>query len=140
MARLSKEEIARYGGANWILGIVREKGLEEAEKEMKMRGAAQVPLNVKRSDLRKFEDMTKLNTISTLSILADQTLKDEFNFSDEDLSRFNDRFNQKADCLSRDFIDWKSVQQSLYEETGIMIPLEEVLPSNQIMPADNNKH
>ena len=140
MARLSKEEIARYGGANWILGIVREKGLEEAEKEMRMRGAAQVPLGVKKSDLIKFEEMTKNNVISTFGILADQTLRDEFNFSDEDLNRFNKRFNMKADCLSKDFIDWKSVQQSLYEETGIMIKLDETIPGSQIMPEDNNKH
>ena len=140
MARLSKEEIARYGGANWILGIVREKGLEEAEKEMKMRGAAQVPLDVKKSDLAKFSRMLKLNLISALSLLADITLKDEFNFSNEELSRFNNRFNTKAACLADDYIDWASVQKSLFDETGIMIPLEEVLPSNQIMPEDNNKH
>lgn len=123
MSRLSKEELARYQGANWILDKIKAVGIEEAEKELIMRGARNIPLAVKDSDLHKFEQSEKSNTIKSMLLFSIYCMYDEFGLDVEQINKFIARFNARAECLVKNYVSWKDIQQTMAEETGIWIPM-----------------
>ena len=121
MKGLSKEECARFSGARWLLNLAKEKGLEEAEKELEYRGILHMPLAIKKQDAEK----TYSNIVKCLVLVSAITLWDEFDFDTDKLIKFINRFNVKADCLTQDYTTWESLQQTLQEETGIFLELPE---------------
>ena len=125
MSRLSKEEVARYSGANWMLDKIKEVGIEEAEKELERRGARNIPMAVKESDLRKFEDSEKTNLIKAMLLISIYCMHDEFNFDKPELDRFLNRFNKRGECIINHYVSWQDIQQTMADETGIWIPMPE---------------
>ena len=123
MSKLSKEELARFSGAEWMVRYIKEKGLEAAEKELEMRGIRGIPLAVKEGDLVRFSTREKKNTIATMILMACMTLRDEFGFGFDRMNRFIDRFNKKTECLVGKYVSWKDIQETIREETGLLIPL-----------------
>lgn len=126
MGKLSKEELARFSGAEWMVRYIKEKGIEAAEKELEMRGVRGIPLAVKEGDLVRFSTREKKNTIATMILMACMTLRDEFGFGFDRMNRFIDRFNTKTECLVDNYVDWEDIQQTIKEETGLFIPLPKV--------------
>ena len=123
MGKLSKEELARFSGAEWMVRYVKEKGLEAAEKELEMRGVRHIPLSVKEQDLKNFSEREKRNTIATVLMMSAMVLRDEFGFGRDRMNKFIERFNTKTSCLVEGYVYWKDMQQTIAEETGILIPL-----------------
>ena len=123
MGKLSKEELARFSGAEWMIRYIKEKGIEAAEKELEMRGVRGIPLAVKEGDLVRFSTREKKNTIATMILMACMTLRDEFGFGFDRMNRFIDRFNKKTECLVGKYVSWKDIQETIREETGLLIPL-----------------
>ena len=123
MSKLSKEELARFSGAEWMVRYVKEKGLEAAEKELEMRGVRHIPLSVKEQDLKNFSEREKRNTIATVLMMSAMVLRDEFGFGRDRMNKFIERFNTKTSCLVEGYVYWKDMQQTIAEETGILIPL-----------------
>ena len=123
MSKLSKEELARFSGAEWMVRYVKEHGLEEAEKELERRGVRHIPLGVKEQDLKNFSEREKRNTIATVLMMSAMVLRDEFGFGRDRMNKFIDRFNKKTSCLVEGYVYWKDMQQTIAEETGIFIPL-----------------
>ena len=123
MSKLSKEELARFSGAEWMVRYIKEKGIEAAEKELEMRGIRGIPLAVKEGDLVRFSTREKKNTIATMILMACMTLRDEFGFGFDRMNRFIDRFNKKTECLVGKYVSWKDIQETIKEETGLLIPL-----------------
>ena len=87
MAKVTKDEQARLSGAEWMLRLVKENGIEAAEEELKMRGGTGWPLRVKKKDLEDFEQGCKENAVATITTLASITLRDEFGFGKERIKR-----------------------------------------------------
>ena len=123
MSKLSKEETARFSGAAWMLRYAKEHGLEAAEKELDNRGIRYIPLAVKDSDLKRFSERDKRNTIATMIMMSAMVLRDEFGFGRDRMNKFIKRFNEKTACLVEGYTYWKDIQQTILEETGILIPL-----------------
>ena len=123
MSKLSKEELARFSGAEWMVRYVKENGLEAAEKELEMRGVRHIPLSVKEQDLKNFSEREKRNTIATVLMMSAMVLRDEFGFGRDRMNKFIERFNTKTSCLVEGYVYWKDMQQTIAEETGILIPL-----------------
>lgn len=119
MARVSKEEEARVGGAQWMLRLVEQKGLEAAKKELAWRAGNGLPLGVKNSDIMAFSDKVKTHCLMTVLALSAAVLRDEFDFGQTRVQRFVDRFNLKADCLCMDLVSWDEVLQTLEDEVKI---------------------
>lgn len=123
MSKLSKEETARFSGAAWMLKYAKENGIEAEERELDQRGIRHIPLAVNKSDLQKFSDMEKNNTIATMILMTCATLHDEYGFGFDRMNRFIKRFNEKTKCLVDNYVYWKDLQQTIKEETGLLIPL-----------------
>lgn len=123
MSKMSKEEIARFSGAAWMLKYVKEHGIEAAEKELDNRGIRHIPLGVKKQDVDAFADREKKNTIATVILMACATLRDEYGFGFDRMNRFIRRFNTKTECLVDGYVNWKDMQETIRQETGLLIPL-----------------
>ena len=123
MGKLSKEETARFSGAEWMLRYIKEKGIEAGEKELDQRGVRGILLKVSEQDLQKFSNREKKNTIATILLMAAMTLRDEYGFGRKRMNRFIRRFNTKTECLVGGYVNWKDLQQTIAKETGILIPL-----------------
>lgn len=123
MGKLSKEEMARFEGAAWALRMVEEKGLEAAQKDLEQRGIRRLPLACKKQDIREFEQYEKKNTLATVLMMTCMTLRDEYGFGFDRMNRFIRRFNTKTECLVDGYVNWKELQETIREETGILIPL-----------------
>lgn len=123
MSRLSKEEVARYQGANWLLDKVKAIGIEEAEKDLINRGARNIPLAIKDSDLRRFEQAEKTNTIKSMLLISIYCIHDAYEFEEEEINKFVKLFNSRAECIVKNYVSWKDIQQTMAEETGIFVPM-----------------
>ena len=127
MSRLSKEEIARFSGANWLLDFAKEHGLEEAEKELERRGIKNMPLKLNNSDVDVFVNTERENIYKCLLINTIATLYDEFDFEEEQCNLFIERWNTKVACVADDIIRWQDLRQQVFEDLGIWIPLSKEL-------------
>jgi len=131
MGKLSKEEQARFSGANWLLELAKKNGLEEAEKEVERRGIRNMPLKLKDSDVDVFVQSERDNITRCLLIDAITVLADEFGFGKEMCDRFVKRFNARAFCLDEGYVKWQELRDSIKEELGIWIPLSEELENKE---------
>lgn len=127
MGRLSKEEQARFSGANWMLEFAKKNGLEEAEKELELRGIRNMPLHLKNSDVDVFVQTERQNVLNCLLINTISVLCDEFGFKDYECKRFKDRFNLRSACILEGYVNWKELRDTLKKEMGIEIDLCEAL-------------
>lgn len=125
MSSLSKEELARFSGAEWLLRLVKDKGLEEAERELTQRNVRGIPLKVIKSDLDRMYERERTNLTMCMILISAAVLHDEFEFDVDNLNKFIHRFNLKSECICKDYVSWKDLQQIIKEETGILIPLPE---------------
>jgi len=129
MGKLSKEEAARFSGANWLLNYAEEHGIDEARKELERRGVLQIPLNITKAQLREFTERTKMNILRTVLLMSEVVLYDEFDFTRDMLIRFKDRFELKTKCLLGDYVNWEELQMTLKEELDIDCPLTDEIKS-----------
>lgn len=120
MAKKDKKMMQyRNDGMAFALKIAKEQGIEVLEKEVAYRKATFLPSAVQEKDVNKFVEEVKMNCLDTVLIMSLMVLRDEFDFEQEDLNRFKQRFNLKSECLADDYTTWKDLQEILQEETNI---------------------
>lgn len=128
MGKLSKEEVARFSGANWALKLCEKDGIEACRKELEYRGVLEIPLSISKASLHEFENRVRMNILNTVLLLSVSVMLDEFEFDKDMLVRFIERFNGRSDCLDGDYVRWEEIQQSLQEDINLKLPLtEEIL-------------
>lgn len=93
----------RNEALSFALKIVQEKGVEELEKEVKMRGVADIPFKITRKDIEEVSESIKNNVFESVQIMSLLVLKDEFGFGNKRLARFMDRFKLKTEWLLAQF-------------------------------------
>lgn len=123
MSKISKEELARFSGAEWALKMCEKDGTEECRKELEFRGQLGIPLKVNKKDLDEFSERSKKNTIATMLLMTCAVLHDEYGFGFDRMNRFIRRFNTKTACIAEQYVYWKDIQESIRQETGLLIPL-----------------
>lgn len=119
MGRISKEEQARYGGAEWCLNLVKQVGLEGAEKELQQRGIQGCPLAFTEVDRKVYSNNVYKHIYKSMLCLVVLTLRDEFGFGINRVKRFMERFENKAQVLNDDFAEWEDYETILKDELGI---------------------
>ena len=126
MSRMSKEESARYEGANWCLEMIGRIGLEATKEEMRIRGVNHCPLKISKADVARFEHGIRINIINTVVLMSRMVLRDEFEFTPEQIDAFKIRFNSKTDCLNDELLTWDDMAETMKEETGLVFELVDV--------------
>lgn len=125
MSKVSKEELARLSGCQWMLKKVKEVGLEEAEQELEWRCNYKIPIGQSKADLNRFSDLVKDRCIGAFTMIAVATLRDLFGFGHDRLTRFKNVFENKCDCLSMDYCSFEDYQEALNEEVGVNIEVDD---------------
>ena len=81
---------ARMAGAIWIMKLIEDKGMEEAKKELAVRRAMFIPLEINQAQLEESVTKIKMNTIDTVLIMSCMVLRDEFGFGQKRIKQFFD--------------------------------------------------
>lgn len=97
---------ARMAGAIWIMKLIEDKGMEEAKKELAVRRAMFIPLEINQAQLEESVEKIKMNTIDTVLIMSCMVLRDEFGFGQKRIKQFFDRFNLKTECICDGDVIW----------------------------------
>ena len=79
MSKLSKEEIGRREGMAYAYKLVKEKGIEALEEDLRMRNIYNIPIRVTKDDLKKVDE--RLTSFILLECLV--TLRDYFGFGSQ---------------------------------------------------------
>lgn len=116
---ISKDNRLRNEGMAFALKIAREGGVDGLEAELKKRGIVDMPLRLTSAKAQEFSEKVKTNVVNHILLLSLITLRDEFGFGKDRLSRFQQRFNEKADCIAGDWTTWQDQVAILAEEVGI---------------------
>lgn len=123
MGKLSKEEVARFSGADWALRIAEAEGVEGLRKELERRNILQIPLKASKADVEEAVNKIKQNVMATVLLMSCSALRDEFGFGYTRMNRFLERYTLKAKCLVDKYVYWKDLYQTILDETGIEIKL-----------------
>ena len=111
----------REDGLQLALRIVKEKGIEGLEEEIRFRNITGIHTLLDKKSLDTATKKIKEMTIDTFTVLSVATLRDEFDFGKKRCERFIDRMNLKAECLLDDMVTWQDFIDNTEEEMGIKL-------------------
>lgn len=131
MGLRNKEYQARISGMLYAYKIVKEKGVDELEKELKFRQAHFVPLEYTSEKIAKIEEFLKDRVIATMLPVIMYVLNDTFGFGRERLLRFQQAFYHRCEMMaSLDPLGEPYERVGLYakvlEKYGITFDLSEI--------------
>lgn len=115
----NKEEQARREGMAYALRVAKEQGIEALEKDLKLRGAAGIPCPLNKKAFHELVNDIREKYIHYFTVLTSLTLLDEFEFDNEKLIRFYNRFNLKATLIDENYETWNDYIDILIDEAGM---------------------
>lgn len=121
MAKTNEYMAGREDGLQLALRIVKEKGIEGLEEEIRFRNITGIHTLLDKKSLDTATKKIKEMTADTFTVLSVATLRDEFDFGKKRCERFIDRMNLKAECLLDDMVTWQDFIDNIEEEMGIKL-------------------
>lgn len=121
MAKTNEYMAGREDGLQLALRIVKEKGIEGLEEEIRFRNITGIHTLLDKRSLDTATKKIKEMTIDTFTVLSVATLRDEFDFGKKRCERFINRMNLKAECLLDDMVTWQDFIDNIEEEMGIKL-------------------
>ena len=121
MAKTKESMAGREDGLQLALRIVKEKGIEGLEEEIRFRNITGIHTLLDKKSLDTATKKIKEMTVDTFTVLSVATLRDEFDFGKKRCERFIDRMNLKAECLLDDMVTWQDFIDNIEEEMGIKL-------------------
>lgn len=113
----------RTDGMEYALRIVKEKGIEALEKEVKVRTWSGISLRITTEEINEASEKIKHMVLDTMTIMTVLTLHDEFGFGRKRIQQFLDRFTLKAECILEDYATWQDYQNIIQKELGFDLNL-----------------
>lgn len=113
----------RTDGMEYALRIVKEKGIEALEKEVKVRTWSGISLRITAEEINEASEKIKHMVLDTMTIMTVLTLHDEFGFGRKRIQQFLDRFTLKAECILEDYATWEDYQSIVRKELGFDLRL-----------------
>lgn len=123
-AKWAELEQARRDGIGYALGIVREKGIEGLEEDVRFRNISKVSVAMSEDEYKDLTERMGKRISQVILILAEITLRDEFGFGKSRLEKFADRLNEKAGCVAEGYTTVEEQLEILEKETGMLAKLE----------------
>lgn len=123
MGKLEEYMKGRTEGMEFALRLVKDKGIEELEKEIKFRNRTGISLNVTRQELNAASGRIKEMTLDTFTILGVAALHDAFGFGEKRCQRFMDKMGEGAEYLMNDLDTWEDYISAIKEELGMNLKI-----------------
>ena len=98
--------------------LVKEKGIEALEEDLRMRNIYNIPIRVTKDDLKKVDE--SLTSFILLECLV--TLRDYFGFGRQRALKFKDCFEKKCRLIAEDWTNWADQAWIVATELGIEFP------------------
>ena len=116
-----KEERLRAEGMSFCLRYLEahDGDVDALKAEIKRRGAAGIPIGVSPKQEEDFCRRVRENCLDTILALTLATLHDAFGFGRIRANRFKEFFNDSAELLGDDCINWTEILQGIDEQLGI---------------------
>lgn len=121
MAKIDNYIAGREDRLLLALNIVKQRGIEGLEDEIRFRNATHIHTMLDHKSLEIATNKIKERTLDTFTILGVATLRDEFEFGKKRCQRFINRMNLKAECLLDDMVSWQDFIENIEEEMGIKL-------------------
>lgn len=123
MGKLEEYMKGRTEGMEFALRLVKDKGIEELEKEIKFRNRTGISLNVTRQELNAASGRIKEMTLDTFTILGVAALHDAFGFGEKRCQRFMDKMGEGTEYLMNDLATWEDYIGAIKEELGMNLKI-----------------
>lgn len=123
MGRISREEQCRRDGISYAYRVVKAKGIEGLEADMRRRGILGWPVGTDIRAMNEALERAKMTVVDTVRVMACCVLQDEFDFGRKMVQRFIDRYDLKSQCLVEDLVEWEDLQRQLLDELKIDLPI-----------------
>lgn len=123
-AKWAELEQARRDGIGYALGIVREKGIEGLEEDVRFRNISKVSVAMSEDEYKDLTERMGKRISQVILTLAEITLRDEFGFGKSRLEKFADRLNEKAGCVAEGYTTVEEQLEILEKETGMLAKLK----------------
>ena len=94
MAKESKEFMARMDGMSYALRIAKEKGIEELEKDLKMRNFMKASTNYSKDEIKHFWNFISENCYNNMLTAVAVSLHECFGFGKDRLRKFKGYFDK----------------------------------------------
>ena len=114
-----KEEQARREGMAYALRVAKEKGIEELEKDLKMRNATKMPVAVQRKDVMSLIGELQENCYKTALLMMSFIVHDKFGFGRKRLNKLLEEFDKTAHDLAEGWMCWDDITEIMQEECGM---------------------
>lgn len=116
-----KEWQTRTDGMKLALKIAEEKGIEGLKEEIRFRDSTKLSLTMTKAELNEATKEIKRKCIENVYAIVFMTIRDEFGFGKERLTRLYERLNSRAASMIEDMIEIEEYRQQLEKETGLTI-------------------
>lgn len=114
-----KEERLKAEGMEFCLRFLKNHTPEELAAECKRRGVTHTPLALTRSDEQEFIQRVRHSCLDTVLIMSLAVLHDSFGFGKKRANRYKKAFNDAAELLADDVINWDELRAGVKEQLGI---------------------
>ena len=121
MSKLDSYMQGRTEGMEFALRLVKDKGIEELEKEIKFRQRTGISLDVTRQELNAASAKIKDMVLDTYTILSIACLSDLWGVGKKRCQQFMDKMNEGAEYLKNDFATWEDYCKAIEERLGFKI-------------------
>ncbi len=94
VAKIDKDYELRMQGMIYAYNLVKEKGIEGLERDMKLRNVLRAPMKFTASQIEEFWDMLSRNLYNTIMTVTGIALHEEFGFGKDRLHRWKKAFDR----------------------------------------------
>lgn len=146
MGKQDKEYTWRMEGMTYALKVVKEKGVEALEKEIRMRGFFKLPIEVSQKEWDKILDFLVNNLHNTYKTVAAYTLRSTFGFGKKRLTDFEIDFDKNTrnatnfDYLGQHYATLGDYAQELNNEYGMHIDVMRVEMCQEVYKGEELKN
>ena len=118
---MRKEERWRAEGMDFCIRFLEKNNndVDALREELKRRGAYHTPVWLSKSEEAEFCHRVKACCLDTILIMTIAVLHDNFGFGTKRVNRFKEAFNNAAELLADDCINWTEIQQGIQEQLGM---------------------
>lgn len=118
---MKKEERWRSEGMDFCVRYLESNGgdIDDLKAEIKRRGAYHIPPWITKAEEAEFCNRVKNMVLDTILIMTMAVLHDNFGFGRTRINRFKEAFDNAAELLADDCINWQEIQQGILEQLGI---------------------